>query len=381
MILYNPTVSGSLLVTGSLTTTGTLTAQTLVVQTITSSVDFVTGSSVNGSLSSNTHQFTGSVLMSGSLTVSSAATFSSSVTITGTGLNSSLRLTNTTATTGVDWHLYSLNNGNLGIYNNTSGAYALQFASTGNVGVGVNPSAGWVQGKALEVGFAGNGIWGRYADEVHLTNNYYFSTATSSRLYASTAGASDYEQFNGAHIWYTAPSGTAGTAVTFTERMKITSAGVLELTSGQLKFPASQNASSDANTLDDYEEGTWTPVIGGLTSQSGQTYAGQTGHYTKIGRLVTATFRVQLSNKGTITGDVVIKGLPFTVQNSISFGSGVTYWVNLSTAWNYIYLAPIANDTSALVEGIKSAASVTIRAATADIASDSQFNGTITYFV
>ena len=74
MILYNPTVSGSLLVTGSLTTTGTLTAQTLVVQTITSSVDFVTGSSVNGSLSSNTHQFTGSVLMSGSLNVGGALT-------------------------------------------------------------------------------------------------------------------------------------------------------------------------------------------------------------------------------------------------------------------------------------------------------------------
>ena len=73
MILYNPTVSGSLQVTGSLTTTGTLTAQTLVVQTITSSVDFVTGSSVNGSLSSNTHQFTGSVLMSGSLGIGTSS--------------------------------------------------------------------------------------------------------------------------------------------------------------------------------------------------------------------------------------------------------------------------------------------------------------------
>ena len=73
MILYNPTVSGSLLVTGSLTTTGTLTAQTLVVQTITSSVDFVTGSSINGSLSSNTHQFTGSVLMSGSVGIGTSS--------------------------------------------------------------------------------------------------------------------------------------------------------------------------------------------------------------------------------------------------------------------------------------------------------------------
>ena len=47
---------------------GTLTAQTIVVQTITSSVDFVTGSTRFGSLSSNTHQFTGSVSVSGSIT-------------------------------------------------------------------------------------------------------------------------------------------------------------------------------------------------------------------------------------------------------------------------------------------------------------------------
>jgi hypothetical protein len=74
MILYNPTVSGSLVVTGSLTTTGTITSQTLVVQTITSSIEFNTGSTRNGTLSTNTHEFTGSVLMSGSLTVGGATT-------------------------------------------------------------------------------------------------------------------------------------------------------------------------------------------------------------------------------------------------------------------------------------------------------------------
>jgi hypothetical protein len=48
---------------------GTLTAQTINVQTITSSIDYVTGSSINGSLLSNTHQFTGSTSITGSLTV------------------------------------------------------------------------------------------------------------------------------------------------------------------------------------------------------------------------------------------------------------------------------------------------------------------------
>jgi hypothetical protein len=53
---------------------GTLTAQTLVVQTITSSVDFVTGSTRFGSISENTHQFTGSVSVSGSIISSSPIT-------------------------------------------------------------------------------------------------------------------------------------------------------------------------------------------------------------------------------------------------------------------------------------------------------------------
>ena len=60
--------TGSLNVTGSLNTIGTITATTLVVQTITSSISSITGSTNFGSLSSNTHQFTGSMLVSGSTT-------------------------------------------------------------------------------------------------------------------------------------------------------------------------------------------------------------------------------------------------------------------------------------------------------------------------
>jgi hypothetical protein len=75
MKIHNPSVTGSLVLSGSLTATGnittlgTLVAQTLVVQDITSSRDFVTGSTKFGTLSTNTHQFTGSVGMTGSLTV------------------------------------------------------------------------------------------------------------------------------------------------------------------------------------------------------------------------------------------------------------------------------------------------------------------------
>jgi hypothetical protein len=61
--------NGNQSISGSITSNGTITAQTLVVQTVTSSIEFVTGSTRNGSIAGNTHQFTGSVLMSGSHTV------------------------------------------------------------------------------------------------------------------------------------------------------------------------------------------------------------------------------------------------------------------------------------------------------------------------
>jgi hypothetical protein len=66
----NHQLTGSLNVSGSLVVNNTITAQTLIVQTITSSVEFITGSTRFGTLMSNTHQFTGSVLVTGSIVVS-----------------------------------------------------------------------------------------------------------------------------------------------------------------------------------------------------------------------------------------------------------------------------------------------------------------------
>jgi hypothetical protein len=77
-----------------------------------------------------------------------------------------------------------------------------------------------------------------------------------------------------------------------------------------VKFPAAQVASSDVNTLDDYEESAWTPVLlfGGAAVD--MTYTIQTGSYTKIGRLVHATGRLILSAKGTSAGMATVS-LPF----------------------------------------------------------------------
>jgi hypothetical protein len=99
-----------------------------------------------------------------------------------------------------------------------------------------------------------------------------------------------------------------------------------QLNQGQIKFPATQVASADANTLDDYEEGIWTPTIlfGGASVDV--TYAaGRAGQYTKIGRQVTATAYILLTNKGTSTGAASIGGLPYVIGGSSGFYSSASF--------------------------------------------------------
>ena len=86
-----------------------------------------------------------------------------------------------------------------------------------------------------------------------------------------------------------------------------------------ITFPATQSASTDANTLDDYEEGTWTPTKGtGVTG----TVASGTGTYTKIGNVVTVSGVFQGSGNISMStrGQVIAAGLPYAADG---LGSGV----------------------------------------------------------
>jgi hypothetical protein len=78
-----------------------------------------------------------------------------------------------------------------------------------------------------------------------------------------------------------------------------------------------------SNLLDDYEEGTWTPSIQASGNHySSVTYTVQQGRYTKVGRLVTAHFRVQISavTIGSATGNINVESLPFTCSSADSTG-------------------------------------------------------------
>jgi hypothetical protein len=116
------------------TVRGTLTAQTIVAQTITSSIEFVTGSTRNGSLLVNTHQFTGSVLMTGSLSVNGDQTLSGSLNIVPTSGNKGIVVTVNTGNNGV------IQQGLAGSY-----TFAIDGANGGGprLGLGSSPSAGY----------------------------------------------------------------------------------------------------------------------------------------------------------------------------------------------------------------------------------------------
>lgn len=112
-----------------------------------------------------------------------------------------------------------------------------------------------------------------------------------------------------------------------TERMRVSGAApILVLAGGSttatgtgIAFPATQSASTDANTLDDYEEGTWTPGVAYGGGSTGQVYSNQTGSYIKIGRLVSINASFNITNNGSSTGNATISGLPFPIA---TFGTG-----------------------------------------------------------
>jgi len=125
-------------------------------------------------------------------------------------------------------------------------------------------------------------------------------------------------------------NGTTG--ITFAANGQMTLANTpLQLTGGQIRFPSTKIPSADGNTLDDYEEGTWTPSI---TASSGSitSYASRTGTYVKVGSLVMVSIEMVLSNKGTIGSAIRISGLPFTTSLNGFQGTGLAQagWSGLS---------------------------------------------------
>ena len=109
-----------------------------------------------------------------------------------------------------------------------------------------------------------------------------------------------------------------------------------------ITFPASQSASTDANTLDDYEEGTWTPSV--VASGGGSPTQTNSGAYTKIGRTVSLWCRINLSAHSG-SGNMNISGLPFSANGSVFYGGTLNYASGLTIPANTV-LCPTVYTTN-----------------------------------
>lgn len=113
----------------------------------------------------------------------------------------------------------------------------------------------------------------------------------------------------------------------------------------------------------------WTPVLGGLGGESGQTYTRQVGRVVRYGRLFVARGHVLLSAKGTITSSLRIKGFPYAQTNTTGvYGLGyVTYFGNLGAGWISLNLVMEPGAQVADIYGAAAAVTTSQLLATADI--------------
>tara|TARA_R110002126_G_scaffold174521_1_gene323104 strand:+ start:689 stop:1648 length:960 start_codon:yes stop_codon:yes gene_type:complete len=256
----------------------------------------------------------------------------------------------------------------------TSGAAITVLSADNNVGIGTTSpldkfvvSNGGAQGleigaTSLVIAQAYNRSGSAYVDyrDQCLNRIFYTNGSTQALTLSSTQAAT----FAGA------VSVATGAAV-----------GGATAGAGGLAFPATAVAVADANTLDDYEEGTWTPSFAGSTTNPTVTYASQSGSYTKIGRQVTVSFELGTSAQTGGVGTVQIAGLPFTIgvrvyaavatfniNNSLSGPMGIFAEANAGGS-NFALLAT-ADNTSWTGVNYTDATSATI-----------YVNGSFTYFV
>ena len=130
--------------------------------------------------------------------------------------SSGIKFHNSFATNGASW---------LSFWTARSDGLSSQVATldaSGNLGLGVTPSAWTGLGVAFET--TGGALLGQGTNNISLYQNAYYSTGFK---YKTTNPASSYEQTAGAHRWFTAPSGTAGNAISFTQAMTLDASGNL----------------------------------------------------------------------------------------------------------------------------------------------------------
>ena len=157
----------------------------------------------------------------------------------------------------------------------------------------------------------------------------------------------------------------------------------INLTGGQIVFPATQSASADANTLDDYEEGTWTPIFAGSTTAGSCTYStGATNaSYIKIGQLVYTTFSIVATSTHSGTGSLLLNGLPFGMGFTSGWGGSpsIGYFGSVGVSITYISGYAAGGNTGFIIQYTTAAQTTSTNAAISLVQNNTHLIGTFVY--
>lgn len=142
-----------------------------------------------------------------------------------------------------------------------------------------------------------------------------------------------------------------------------------------LIFPATMVPSANVNALDEYKEGTWTPVLTFGGAAVGMTYAVQTGRYTRIGRLVVLECSISLSAKGSSVGGATITGIPYAL--AVAGGTGA---IDTSTGFAGLTIPPFVTSSGSTIYPMVTTATSRAQLTEANFTNGTQFTFSISYF-
>jgi len=208
----------------------------------------------------------------------------------------------------------------------TSPSVLMKIDSSGNLGLGVTPSAWFFASKVFENEAGSLSSYG--TGQQHLAQNAYLNSS-SVWTYKNSASAVRYEQGSASHSWYTAPSGTAGDAISFTQAMILDASGNLAIgnTAGgnRLRIRSTDNTATtviaryeSANSLQAVQIG-----YGWVLGDTGDTSFGTSGNFNTV-FLTNNTERARIDTSGNfLVGTTSAEGR-VTISET---GSGVALWI------------------------------------------------------